>query len=370
MTSTEGCEALWSQVGADIIARARPVVAETEAREATLHARLDPVYAKTEQQIAIRKQQQLDAALAAQVTAAQAAAAEQVKFKASLKLLGAGQLFAKADEWRRAGDIDKANDALRALIERFPNSPLAGVAAQQLAGSSGATAAASRPSQSASAAAPSGASCSSYIYALADAARAGWSTASNDDFTLRNVNDTHLYYQLATQIPACRGARDLELLRADWEAVKAQCREKGGNRNCETGLDSRAESYRAATQQAFNRIVASAQGGAAAARAATAVAPAGSCAQTPDRELTAFNNDVNTIRAAHPMPGTSAGARATYQWMYAFSLASLQKLEPRRACLAQHYPTTNKQIADARDSARQGCEMLASVNGACPTTFP
>jgi hypothetical protein len=77
------------------------------------------------------------AAAARQRTAEREARQAEAEFQSSLKTMGAGQLFAKADELRRAGQTDKSLQMLRALVSRFPNSPLAGTAAQQLSGMSG-----------------------------------------------------------------------------------------------------------------------------------------------------------------------------------------------------------------------------------------
>jgi uncharacterized membrane protein YgcG len=79
----------------------------------------------------------------AAIAAANARAAErearqaEAQFQSGLKTMNAGQLFAKADELRRAGQQDKAMQTLRALMSRFPNSPLTPMAAQQLSGMSG-----------------------------------------------------------------------------------------------------------------------------------------------------------------------------------------------------------------------------------------
>ncbi len=86
---------------------------------------------------------------AAEKAAADKAAAEkaraQAEFQASLRTLNAGQLFIKATELRDAGDTDLSRLALKSLLSRFPDSPIAAQAAQQLAalGSPGAAPASS-----------------------------------------------------------------------------------------------------------------------------------------------------------------------------------------------------------------------------------
>jgi hypothetical protein len=59
----------------------------------------------------------------------------QAAFAASLTTLGPGELFARADELDEQGARGQARIVRRTLIARFPDSPLALVAAQQLAAS-------------------------------------------------------------------------------------------------------------------------------------------------------------------------------------------------------------------------------------------
>lgn len=68
----------------------------------------------------------------AEARAAEARVREQAAFEERLSALNAGQLFTLADEMLEAGQTDRARAALRALVNRFPDSPLAATAAQQL----------------------------------------------------------------------------------------------------------------------------------------------------------------------------------------------------------------------------------------------
>lgn len=103
------------------------------ARQSVLAARAERDRIAAEQQ-AKAERDRIAAEQAAAAARAERAAEEDAAFEASLTRLGAGELFAKADELRTAGDADKARRALRALISRFPESPLAATAAQMLAG--------------------------------------------------------------------------------------------------------------------------------------------------------------------------------------------------------------------------------------------
>ncbi len=70
------------------------------------------------------------------VTEAPAAApSANAALTASLGDMGAGELFARADELDEQGQADQARLVRRSLIARFPDSPLALLAAQRLAGS-------------------------------------------------------------------------------------------------------------------------------------------------------------------------------------------------------------------------------------------
>jgi tetratricopeptide (TPR) repeat protein len=82
-----------------------------------------------------RQQQAARQAEAAQQARDQAAQRERQMqdIRRQLGNLNAGQLFARADEYRNKGQIDEAREALRLLVSKFPNHGLAPTAAQQLA---------------------------------------------------------------------------------------------------------------------------------------------------------------------------------------------------------------------------------------------
>lgn len=66
----------------------------------------------------------------------EAVRAEQ-QFQTSLQTMNPGQLFTRADELNAQGDTVRSREALRALINRFPNHSLAATAARQMTGESG-----------------------------------------------------------------------------------------------------------------------------------------------------------------------------------------------------------------------------------------
>jgi hypothetical protein len=101
---------------------------------------IDPLEIERQQQIKSQQEAAARATAAAAAAAAKAAAdaAERERlereFQASILTMTDGQLFAKADELDQAGQADWARQTRRALISRFPRSPLAQTAAQQLSG--------------------------------------------------------------------------------------------------------------------------------------------------------------------------------------------------------------------------------------------
>lgn len=132
--STAGCEVLWNQIAAETVVYAQSDIASWRERtEAKIKQYADPagpwLAAQSQREAARRAEAERRVA----ERAAALRAAEQA-YRDSLKTLNAGQLFTLADELAAAGDATKAREVRRALVSRFPDSPLAATAAQQLAG--------------------------------------------------------------------------------------------------------------------------------------------------------------------------------------------------------------------------------------------
>lgn len=89
-------------------------------------------------QIAAQEQRKREQAAAIAREREQKLAAEKIPLRAELDAqmdqLGVGQLFSKADELANRGHNDLAKVALRALLGKFPNHPLAAPAAQMMSG--------------------------------------------------------------------------------------------------------------------------------------------------------------------------------------------------------------------------------------------
>jgi hypothetical protein len=90
------------------------------------------------------RQEAANPQVAARAPTAPTTPSVQPAFAASLGSLGPGELFARADELDEQGARGEARMVRRTLIARFPDSPLALVAAQQLAAASNAPSEANR----------------------------------------------------------------------------------------------------------------------------------------------------------------------------------------------------------------------------------
>lgn len=145
--SSDGCEGLWKEKTAGAVQRINELVARVKQQDAedraSQSALMEPwLRAKAEAQMAaaltaVRKDAEATAQRdVARVAADSKNAAARDKaesaFTSSLDKMNAGQLFALADAKRLEGDPDKARQAFRVLLSRFPDHALAGPAAQQL----------------------------------------------------------------------------------------------------------------------------------------------------------------------------------------------------------------------------------------------
>lgn len=136
ITTSSGCEKLWISVVAPLRAAAEDVNNAYLSDRATLAKKLDLLYAPQEQALLDQQAAKAKAQADEKTKSDAAAAAEKAKadklFAAKLKSANAGELFSMADDFNQKGDAEAGRTALRALIARFPNSPLSEIAAQQL----------------------------------------------------------------------------------------------------------------------------------------------------------------------------------------------------------------------------------------------
>lgn len=160
-TTAVGCATTWSRLTAPYWDQWAAIIAAAPEAHAAWLAESEQRFARAEQRMAddarrARAKEDAEeaakdrAGAAVEARAAEARASEQAAFDARLRNANAGELFTLADELIRAGQTEQARAALRALVNRFPDSPLAATAAQQLSTmSSGARQGASPASASA-----------------------------------------------------------------------------------------------------------------------------------------------------------------------------------------------------------------------------
>ena len=310
------------------------------------------------------------AALAAQATAAaqavaaaaqaeaarKAAAALQAKtekeFQAKLKSGNAGQLFAMADDLKRQGQADQAHDVLRALVTRFPNSPLAGVAAQQMAdGPGGSTATSSGRSSSGgttatrvSSAAPSR-SCQSI---LGDFAHAMNQMGVDNNDMQKAIWVSQGFTRIANAVPVCRSdAHQMQENQNNLNTLMSNCGQRGMDCNGslkDGGVQQQAEAV-------IQRVIAENQ--------STAPAPppsksSGICKREMDKVgalISASTGQVNS----------SKGAKAIYMHsMWAFSI-TMQALD--NYCKGEPDYEQYAGLKHSLEEAKKSCIQLSSDNG-------
>ncbi|MBX7249268.1 MAG: hypothetical protein K1X35_09535 [Caulobacteraceae bacterium] len=129
-----GCEALWLQLAGPVIAAYRAARAEAERTVGAWRSEISQLNAARDARFAALDAASGDAFDRSMVSAQASGGDPNRDFKARLANANAGQLYAMADQFERAGDTEKAGDALRALLTRFPDHALAVTAAQHLSG--------------------------------------------------------------------------------------------------------------------------------------------------------------------------------------------------------------------------------------------
>lgn len=127
-----GCEGLWREMTAPLAPQVQAIQAEANASAAATRARVAQMMQSYDRRLAEAETARRQAAMQRAAEAQAAAEKEEAEFQASLKTKNPGQLFALADQLRSDGDTYRAREALRALVSRFPDHPLAVTAAQQM----------------------------------------------------------------------------------------------------------------------------------------------------------------------------------------------------------------------------------------------
>lgn len=294
----------------------------------------------------------------------------ETEFRTTLQRGSAPNLYALADRLLEAGDTTRAREALRVLMERFPDSPLATTAANRLNSLGGSSGGATATRQAATASATPARSCESL---LGDTSQAGNAGRDNLNWTQElelSVGLRQLWLRMAGELPSCRqDPAFTQRLRQLLAEKQQECRQAGG-RQCDQGGDARPAQYRQAMDAAVARVMAAGQRQATNAPAAPATA-GNACAGTPvqheNQRLTpAFEN---LQRRCPQGSGPNWGSRAEMQRVYWVMDETLKLLDQHRHCLAHLYDGYRRDITAARDQARNACDQLTS-SGSCPLACP
>lgn len=374
-----GCEPVWREAVAPIIPKIKAVIAGQIGYEAQLRADAPALFAawdadyqaKQRAAAAVAATQAAEAAARADA-AAKAVAVESARqaavqaradaaFQAKLKTANAGELFALADELKQGGQNDQSRQALRSLVSRFPNSPLAPVAAQQMSGG----APSSSPSRTVATTTParSGKSCMSIIYEFADAMNA---VVSEQKMSVgSDLWGQVQFLRMANALPVCRGdTNTMTLLQQSVEKGRASCRSfNDPGVDCVNGSFNGSEPYppsrKARVDEAYQRIVSANQSAAPA-----PPAPPSAAASICSRELAKWQAKLqasNANAASYKTAENGSGSKAMYQhamWMYGEPMTVL-----KNHCQGQPQYSGYSALKSSYDAAEKSCIQLSSDNG-------
>ena len=284
----------------------------------------------------------------------------QAAFQAKLKKANAGELFVMANDAQKNGDAAGAEAARNALLTRFPNSPLAAMAAQQMAGiSSGASAApartATRSTGGGSSGGGSGASCTSVLYELADVINKSQAGTETGSYSAHDLWAQHQFQRLMEMVPACRSDAAMQAnVRDTIQKDMASCRQDSSNpQDCVNGsyLGGKSGGNQGAVEAALQRIAAANQGSGPARPASAA---GGSCKEQLDRHA-------KVIDAATSRQNTSKGSKMIFVHAMWMASSTMQVLD--QYCKGQPeygmYAGLKQQLSQAKTS----CVQLSSDNG-------
>lgn len=327
-----------------------------------------------------QRREQEAARLAEEQRRAAEAAREQQAFRASLGTLNPGQLFNRADELQAAGNVARATEARRALIERFPNHPLAATAAQQIAGVPPSSGSGTAPSAAASARPSGGMSCRDAVSRLQEALNAAGNerrfldSAQGNQVQEQILWVTNFYTQSVNRLPQCTNDPAYrKRFDDDLAATRQNCPSRTrGPANCTTGanyyIDERQ--VQAVLQQLMGGAVAT---GGQTTSAAANTAP--QCRSSQSDSMRQFDAAVADWRTRNPNPGVAAGAasgaRAQNQYIYFFGVEGLKILEGFRPCLsAADYDANRRALEGARDQGLENCRRLSTDPSSCVPRMP
>ncbi|MBI1362120.1 MAG: hypothetical protein GC155_17730 [Alphaproteobacteria bacterium] len=416
------CVSAWQAMLAPYSATIEDIIKATDARDAAITEKASAPYAEMEARIAADQARKAaeakatadriaaekaaaekaaaDAKAAAEKAEAEAAAAEKARqdaeYAASLKPMNAGELFVKATEMKSAGQPEKAQTALKSLLTRYPDSPLAAQAAQQLSTFGGAPASAPRAATPTSSPAPRPAApatpqwtldssmqamstaCASQIADLRSLAqtsispithRNGW--AGEDNFQKnQQIKMSQIYGETAQNLDAMV-ARDeayfsshpLQLTgNVEADGIQKGLRADGAVLNCmrrQRSMQIRGQIQPPAGSGAPQLTTGSPEGN----------VPAAGCSMTQNEALQTFDSEFRQLTNRYPLQ-QGIGSRATYQYAYFIGVEGVKLIEPLKACMGVNYSPNRQLLQGAIDNGKKGCEALAVDPSACVPQYP
>ena len=322
-----------------------------------------------------------DAEAERQRVAAETKARDEAELKDKLQTMSAGELFALGDELSAAGKTSESNQAFRTLISRFPDSPLAVIAAKRLSGIKDAAAGSAAPAASRStAAAGSGESNAKYssvcmrnAQKVQDRMIAGDYRSTFATYDLAYLETQRLFAQV---FQPCIGT-DADAKRyydqnmqnytngqqhCAGQHHQVECTQWGfGDQamNQRSYEFTRAEVQRALSDPAYSRDMGTAKGEGGAPSRAQAPPPTDKN-QSCEAGLNKMNRDFDAINKRRP---ADAPLMATLQALLYMSKASAEFIDSN--CQGTPHAGEAQTYRNTYDQTMKTCQAMASSPSAC-----
>lgn len=380
-------------------ARGQAVLVETFDKAGQLISRLDVAKdradaakaqadaAQAQREAAEReKREQAAARILEEEQRREAQARADKDFRDGLAKLNAGELFTRSQDLRNAGNMDRAREMQRYLIERFPNHAMAAVAAQQLAGT--ANPAAAKPGAVAAAAPQSTVRQRSCYEQISDLSKPLYANDPKTQYPTREQSEAQfehrvwaqqVFLRTAGNIAACKADPDMmKRLAAEVSGARAQCADmrsfymkhesrSASSMNCEQGRNRNGDA--AGVDAVIARLMAT-QGSPATAIAGNAggtaqVAASGEAAeQACSKSLDTINTSFSAASAKIPKDSVVVYSEA-FMWQLNESIGVVEKQCPN----SENYRRMVQQWRNTLAVTRQVCDGSSS-RGPCVARLP
>ncbi|CAN5872804.1 hypothetical protein BH11PSE1_BH11PSE1_15160 [soil metagenome] len=396
----KGCDVLWREKLDPVRARIAAVIGDVGTNGSKLRAEAPDWFVaweagyKARQEVAAQAARdkavreaavRAEAAQLAQAQAAKAAAtraAADQAFQAGLKTKNAGQLFVLADDLRNGGEPQKARDALRALISRFPDSPLSATAAQQLSnlppGPSSSAApqggSVTRASTSGGGKVASGRDCESilwdFVKPLKEKGPFAAPTMAADQTTEQmyehSVWSQRQFLRLADAIPACRGDPARQKVADAVASEIRQCKQYSRTPGtCERGAYNGGAPDRrgsqAAIEQALQAIINSNSAGRSTVAMGAQPGPASSACRQALASNDALLNASTQAGKSYKLNENGSGSKAIFQHAMWATWSRMQVLDA--SCRGEPEYQQYEGLKVTYDGAKRSCVQLSSDGG-------